>query len=181
MTRSPLDFTDLSQRIFDSDIREPRSKAYEMGLRQGVALRLTGACITNRFVPGSAEHDAFDARAQRGLDCTAAYMHQYAHENKAWPQLYSDPGRLAARLSRGRALADRIIKDMQRRGMREACLIGSIHEHSDIDILVIDCGTLDPVYVIGEVIKTYCREPGEEGIKIDCVVLALMPEKDRQK
>lgn len=176
----------LSTRIFDHELNSLRSPAYKEGLRQGVALRLTGTSIDNMFNAGSAEHDAFEAGEQRGLYCTAGYMYRYARENNLFPRLYSDPRQLAERLARGRALANRIISDMQKRGMGEAKLVGSmsrgeIHERSDIDILVIDCGTLDPFYIVGEVVETNCREPGDENIKIDCIALSLMNEKGQQR
>lgn len=176
----------LTQRILEHELRDPHSDAYQDGLYQGIRLRLTGSGIINRFLPGSAEADAFESGARRGLDCTGCYVHQYARENNIVARLHAGPLRLADRLARGRALADRIINDMKNRGMGDAVLIGSmstgrIREHSDIDILVIDCGTLDPMYVLGEIVETECREPGDEGIKIDCVVIDLLAEDKRKK
>ena len=186
MSISTAVVTTLTQLILEHELRDAHSNAYQDGLRQGVSLRLTGSSITNNFLPGTAESDAFESGARRGIDCTGAYMHRHARANGYAPWVHADPQRLADRLTRGRALADRIISDMKKRGMGDAVLIGSmstgkIREHSDIDILVINCGTLDPVYVVGEIVETECREIGDEGIKIDCVVIDLLAENQREK
>lgn len=177
----------VRRQIIEAELREPHSDAYRDGLAKAVALRLTGSPCDSPFAPGTLENDAFNAGAKRGLECTQRYAQLYSRDTRVFFDLHADPKALVDRLARGRAMAERIIRALQVQGMGAAQLIGSmasgdIHENSDVDILVFDCGSLDPFHIIGEMEDGYLgREIGDEGIPVDCVVPAIMVEKERQR
>lgn len=79
------------------------------------------------------------------------------------------------RLKDGRRDAERIIRAMEEKGVTVELFgsmrVGNVHQYSDIDLLVTDCGSLDPA------LATYEMELLAGDIPVDVTILAYVPKR----
>lgn len=91
--------------------------------------------------------------------------------------IFPNPTASRKRLAEGRAQAQSIISEMARRGVAVELFgsmrTGTSHPHSDIDLLVTDCGGFDPEMVVYEIGLL------EQSIPVDVTILELVPPHSR--
>jgi predicted nucleotidyltransferase len=91
------------------------------------------------------------------------------------PALALDPAAVMRRLENGRNEAAKIIDSMKKKGVSVKLFgsmkTGKVFPNSDIDLLVTDCGPLDPEVVLVEI------HAMEKEIPIDVTLLQFVPEK----
>ncbi len=92
-------------------------------------------------------------------------------------RIHVDPADCERRLREGRVQAARIIDAMKAKGVTVELFgsmrTGNVLPKSDIDLLIVDSGPMDPFEALYE-IKLL-----EEGVPVDVTILDLVPESSR--